>query len=214
MAWKIFISYRRADTDQESEFLAEVLRRQFGDDRVFFDRSGSLDLGREWSLSIDEALRQARVTLVVIGAQWLDELTKRAAKDAEENRCRGREVEQALLLLPSDARRRVISVRVDPRSAAHAENDLPERLRLLVKLQGTSVREDHQSHARQDRSSTRRSGQKTNVWSTPWIFARSLPVRTIRARRRLTVATTIGIVLAVTGGAAGRGLARDNRSFR
>lgn len=66
----IFISYRKADSQEFSRALAAELRSYFGDGKVFLDEASALP-GQEWPARIREALASARVVLMVLGEQWL-----------------------------------------------------------------------------------------------------------------------------------------------
>lgn len=68
---KIFISYRREDSDEAAGRLSDHLVRQFGQDRVFMDVDG-IAPGRDFRKVIDETLAQCDVLLGVIGRSWLD----------------------------------------------------------------------------------------------------------------------------------------------
>ena len=66
----IFVSYRRGDTEGEAGHIADKLHELFGRDNVFFD-SSAMRGGDRWRESIDTALAQCNVILVVIGSRWL-----------------------------------------------------------------------------------------------------------------------------------------------
>src|SRR5262245_20502143 len=65
---RIFISYRRDDTEGESTHLADKLCERFGAANVFFDRA--MHGGDRWRERIDRELAQCEVMLAVIGRQW------------------------------------------------------------------------------------------------------------------------------------------------
>lgn len=69
---RIFISYRRDDSADVSEDLAEVLARVFGANNVFFDRV-SIRLGEPFPNRLRNAIDDANVMLVIIGERWLSE---------------------------------------------------------------------------------------------------------------------------------------------
>lgn len=66
----IFISYRRSDSKNQAERLYNDLQREFGKDEVFMDTS-SIDLGDKWPDKLEDALKSARMVLVIIGPDWL-----------------------------------------------------------------------------------------------------------------------------------------------
>lgn len=65
-----FVSYRRDDSRDWANLLADTIQRQFGRDAVFID-TDSLRAGDEWNRRIEEALARATVVLPVIGPKWL-----------------------------------------------------------------------------------------------------------------------------------------------
>src|SRR3954464_11540160 len=70
MPSKIFVSYRRSDTGHATRLLAATLKQAFGPDAVFVDTE-SIQPG-EWPEQIERGLSAADLTLVVIGARWLN----------------------------------------------------------------------------------------------------------------------------------------------
>lgn len=66
----IFLNYRRADTADTAEILADRLTARFGAGTVFLDRR-SIEFGDYFTATIDAALRRARVLLALIGPRWL-----------------------------------------------------------------------------------------------------------------------------------------------
>jgi len=68
---KVFVSYRREDTQGEAGHLLADLRRRFGEDRVFMDIA-AIGPGEDFGLSIERAMADCSVVLVVIGRSWID----------------------------------------------------------------------------------------------------------------------------------------------
>jgi hypothetical protein len=68
---KIFISYRRDDSDEAAGRLSDHLVSQFGHDSVFMDVDG-IEPGRDFRKVIEETLSQCDVLLGVMGRNWLD----------------------------------------------------------------------------------------------------------------------------------------------
>ena len=66
---KLFISYRRID-GFEVKRLARALRQEFGKNHIFYDQT-SIELGDAWPESIETALNEAEVIILVIGPKWL-----------------------------------------------------------------------------------------------------------------------------------------------
>ena len=75
----IFISYRRSDTAGHAGRLFDRLLDWFPKDELFFDVN-SVETGDDFPEVIDQAIREAKVILVVIGPEWLDVLNRRVAK--------------------------------------------------------------------------------------------------------------------------------------
>jgi hypothetical protein len=67
---RIFISYRRNETDFPAGWLYERLAAHFGPDQVFKDVD-SIELGDDFAEVIANAVGACDVLLVLIGAQWL-----------------------------------------------------------------------------------------------------------------------------------------------
>jgi len=79
MSEAIFISYRRGDAAGHAAWLKRYLVDYFDTDQIFFD-VGSIESSADFRARIEPALTHARVVLVVIGPDWLDEIRKRAFK--------------------------------------------------------------------------------------------------------------------------------------
>ena len=67
---RIFISYRRDETDFPAGWLYEHLAAHFGPDQIFKDVD-SIELGDDFAEVIADAVGACDVLLVLIGAQWL-----------------------------------------------------------------------------------------------------------------------------------------------
>jgi hypothetical protein len=83
---KVFLSYRRSDSEPEAGRVAERLSTIFGDDAVFFD-TASIGIGEIFPDRIADELAQARVLLVVIGKGWLpaaDQYGRRRIDDPKD----------------------------------------------------------------------------------------------------------------------------------
>lgn len=69
---KVFISYRRKDTDQIIGWIHEKLESRFGKDSVFYDKE-SIPSGVPFMDRLYEEMRTCRVALVLIGSRWKEE---------------------------------------------------------------------------------------------------------------------------------------------
>jgi hypothetical protein len=67
---RIFVSYRRADLDDDVARLRQVLQTRFGEDNVFFDVQ-SIRPGEVFADRIQTAIRKCDVVLAVIGRRWV-----------------------------------------------------------------------------------------------------------------------------------------------
>jgi formylglycine-generating enzyme required for sulfatase activity len=127
---RIFISYRREDTEHPVGRLADDLRKHFAREQVFQDIA-SIDPGVDFIDALQQGLDTCAAVLVVIGPRWL------IAADAKGRR---------RLDLPDDWVRREVAeslkrpgVRVFPVLVGDADmpsaEDLPEPLRPLTRRQ-------------------------------------------------------------------------------
>jgi hypothetical protein len=83
---RIFISYRRNETDFPASWLYERLAAHFGPDQVFKDVD-SIELGDDFAEVIADAVGACDVLLVLIGAQWLaitDEAGRRRLENSDD----------------------------------------------------------------------------------------------------------------------------------
>jgi tetratricopeptide (TPR) repeat protein len=126
----IFISYRREDSQDTAWALADKLQSRYGPKSVFLDRE-QVDLGSDWRLQIDEALRGSKILFALIGPNWL------FAKDAWGRRRIDRD-DDVLAYELASARDR--SVEVVPlylhNTQPPPKEALPTRLAYLVERQG------------------------------------------------------------------------------
>ena len=131
---RIFINYRRSDSETAVGRLADDLRRQFTPEQIFQDIN-SIDPGSDFSESLQRGLETCAATLVVIGPRWLD------ATDGRGNR---------RLDLPDDWARREIAASLSTRgvgvfpvlvenASMPASADLPENIRALCDRQAFAL---------------------------------------------------------------------------
>jgi hypothetical protein len=129
----VFISYRRSDSAPEAGRLADSLRHLLGAQAVFRDIV-AITAGSNFDSALDEALKQARIVIVLIGPQWLAELHKRQA--LPERDFVRLEVAHAL-----QAERRVIPVLLRGAELPSTEA-LPPDLQSLTRKQAIVLRDD------------------------------------------------------------------------
>jgi hypothetical protein len=133
---KVFISYRRSDTQMVAGRLRESLARRLGDETIFRDKN-SISAGEDWTKAIEASLGGDVVVLALIGPGWAtarDEAGARRLDDpADWNRV---ELETAL-----KASSRVIPLMVDEAKMPR-ESELPESLRPLARSNALKLRDD------------------------------------------------------------------------
>lgn len=172
---RLFLSYRRSDSQMVAGRLREWLAERMGQGAVFRDKE-SIGAGEDWTRAIRESLSGRDVTvLALIDRGWADardEQGRRRLDDPQDwNR---RELEIAL-----EQGRRLIPVLIDG-APMPAEADLPPSLRPLTRLNAMRLRDDD--------------------WETDsGKIARALGVRTGSMRHAWRVAA-LAMVLAGAGG--------------
>ena len=129
----VFVSYRRSDTTGEAARLAETLGRKLGNRFVFRDVV-SISPGDRWDAVLETELAAAKVVLVLIGTEWLEELKRRLPKgEADFHR-----VEVATAL---KGRKRVIPVLVRGAALPHPKV-LPDDLTEITKHQALTIQDE------------------------------------------------------------------------
>ncbi len=135
---RIFISYRREDSDIWAGRLADELRKHFPAEQVFQDIA-SIDPGANFRTVLKEALATAAVMLVIIGPRWLSATDKNGRKRLESSAdFVHQEVAESL---------RSPAVRVFPLlvngAAMPVEEDLPDPLKPLVERNAVELTVRH-----------------------------------------------------------------------
>ncbi len=154
-SYKIFISYRRDDTqatvDHIYDWLVRAFARELGAKAIFKDVD-AIPVGYGFPGVVASKMRQCRVALIVIGPSWTTLLSHddpytgqpRLNDPADNVRV---EVEQALVLAPMNeagepaSQLLLIPVLVQGARMPRAEQ-LPESLRPLTLRNGTPIRPD------------------------------------------------------------------------
>ena len=73
---KIFVSYRRADTQERAHRIADWLILKYGRENVFIDVD-TIGAGEDFKLKIEDSLHQTDVLLIIIGDKWVEILNER-----------------------------------------------------------------------------------------------------------------------------------------
>lgn len=136
MAKRIFISYRRSDTQHLAGRLADHLSAVRGVDKVFIDVDG-IGPGEDFERKICDAIAVSSICIVLIGDQWLGKLDGKPARIMNPNDFVHMEVHAAL-----HSNSLVVPILVENATMPEAA-DLPESLRTLPRLNAFEV-----SHSR------------------------------------------------------------------
>jgi TIR domain len=123
---KIFISYRREDTQGEAGHLLADLRRRFGQDRVFLDVA-AIRPGEDFRKAVEKAVGSCMVLLVLIGKKWSTVTDPSGRRRLDDPRDFVRF--ETAVALRRDVR--VIPVLVQG-AAMPKEEELPDELKALV----------------------------------------------------------------------------------
>lgn len=131
---RIFISYRRDDTEMAAGRLAGDLRNHFGD--VVFRDKESIPVGADWMQEINRAIGPGGVVLVLIGEQWLEDKPPGERRIDQADDPHRNEIAAALRL----------KAHVLPLLVRHARmparESLPEPLQRLAAINAMKLRDD------------------------------------------------------------------------
>jgi len=133
---RIFINYRREDTQYVALALDYALTARFGPDSVFFDRR-TLRPGMEWLAEIKEHAKAAGVFIALIGPKWLDTVL-------DHKYSASRDIVRAELAMALDRQSgmRLIPVLVDEAMPPQAAL-LPDSIQRLCALHFEQLRQSH-----------------------------------------------------------------------
>jgi hypothetical protein len=132
---RIFISYRRSDTEIAAGRLVVDLRARFGDDAIFRDKE-SIDAGADWMEAIRGAIGSQGLVLVLVGEHRLQTATDGSRRIDDPADTHRREISAAL-----GGGCSVIPVTVGAMRMP-AEAELPEDIRTLVRRNALKLRDD------------------------------------------------------------------------
>jgi len=126
--YRVFISYRRSDTELAAQQVYDRLCRRFGADRIFIDRQ--LVAGEHWEDVLRDRLERCTVFVLLIGNGFVAGLNERRASQQADPL----EAEIRIALeLEGERRLRVVPVLVGPQDMPAAEA-LPESLRPIRRV--------------------------------------------------------------------------------
>lgn len=145
-ARKIFVSYRRADTEQVAGRIYDRLSSKFGADSIFFDTS-AIPAGVDFREHISAAMGESAALVAVIGPGWLAKpgrwsIFKRAAQEEDH-------VHTEIALALSEAVP-VVPVLVGGATMPRPDQ-LPQAIREVTRINATTVRAGRDFHADMDR---------------------------------------------------------------
>jgi hypothetical protein len=133
---RVFISYRRSDTEMAAGRLREAIAKHFGNQQTFRDKE-DISAGLDWLNAIQKAMSDDAIVLALIGPTWLTALDsegrRRLDRPDDVNRV---ELEAAL-----SKELRVIPLLVQG-SAMPDASELPETLRSLTRRHAVKLRDD------------------------------------------------------------------------
>jgi hypothetical protein len=174
---RIFISYRRADTDTIVGRITDRLTEHFGRARVFRDVD-NLTSGARYRTSIEEALARCDIFLAVIGPHWVDFAQLRDPADLMRN-----EIETAL-----SRGIVVIPVLVDGAKMPNVDQ-LPQSLHTLTEFQAHAIgpNRDFNRHIQELIETIENHTRFTSL---------QMVVRSVRAHRALSAAIGVTLVAA------------------
>ena len=153
---RIFVSYRRADTQEIADLLYERLALQFGASNVFMDRA-DIEHGERWRDAVTRQITAADMFIVLIGPTWLEALRARAKQD---------DVLRSELTSALEHRKQIIPVLVDGAAMPYA-GQLPPEVRGLIEYQALPL-----TAATLDRAMLSLMGRLKPGWrlATAWAF--------------------------------------------
>jgi hypothetical protein len=130
--FRIFLCYRREDSEAAARLLHTDLASKFGEEKVFFDVDANIPLASDFEQHISKFIGQSDALVAVIGKDWLEATDKKSGRrrlDNEDDYVR-REIEMALERGVPVFQAYVQSADPPP------ESDLPKSLKPLVRLEG------------------------------------------------------------------------------
>lgn len=129
---RIFISYRRSDTEGYAGRLEDALKGYFGEHRVFRD-VGGISPGEDFKHKIEESMERTGALIVLIGPNWLVSETGGKPRLHEPGDQVADEIKAAL-----DRKRVIVPVLVEGASMPREEN-LPDGLKELTRRNAVSI---------------------------------------------------------------------------
>jgi len=139
MRKRVFISYRRDDTLAGSQSINEILRDSFD---IFFDKDGAIAYGREFPKALREGVESASVVLSIIGKRYATSFATKA-----DNHSMDYVLEE--LLVAKKQNIPILPILIDG-ATMPKEDELPEEIRFITKLQSYTLLTDKLNLYRDD----------------------------------------------------------------
>ena len=190
---KIFISYRRKDTENQVRSLGNALIQHFGKGQVFYDLE-TIEAGEDWDETVRRTLTGDTIVLAIIGGDWVTATNaagQRLIEDSDNNN--RRELEIAL-------RERLVIIPVLVEGAEiPTSSELPESLQALTHRNAVKYRNDDW-HADVDRVIRALEQRGIKPVAARLTGFRAWPPRPVSWLAALAVVTLV-VLLALRGGA-------------
>lgn len=140
---RVFLSYRRDDTQAVARLICERLAAKIGRDNIFFDVDG-IPLGVAFDKHIEAQLIQCSTLLAIIGGSWLGRRPFQKSRIHSPRDFVRREIELAF-----KQRLRVIPILITPHPIPRV-SDLPKSLHSLPSIQFAelSLGRDYEPHVK------------------------------------------------------------------
>lgn len=137
---KVFISYRREDSEHQTGRLFDRLAAHFSLENIFFDVE-SIDVGVNWRENIESRLDDTDVLVAPIGNHWLEEFTKRDEASDILLFELGRAISQEVPIIPV----------LVGKAGMPAEGDLPGVIAPILQINALRIRPGRDFHPDTDR---------------------------------------------------------------
>lgn len=159
MAGKIFINYRREDSQADARSIYQRLQRTFGSRQLFMDVD-TIEKGRDFREVLHDSLAECQLMLVIVGRSWLGARNEKGARRLDDpNDFVRMEIAAALKRnIP------VIPVRVGG-ALMPPEAELPGNLKALAMRQSAIVTHENFPH---DMDGLERDIRKIVKRPSPW----------------------------------------------
>jgi hypothetical protein len=133
MSHKVFISYRRQDTQSEAILLQSDLEKIFGEKSCFLDIS-DIHIGDKWIKVLEKQGENAQICIVLIGKNWMEADQEGRSRLRDKNDWVRKAIEAAILQGLN-----IITVLVNGAKLPH-KSDLPPKMHALLDHDAFEIR--------------------------------------------------------------------------